>query len=183
MNGMDSDLPQNLKEEIIKYILKLPGNIGLRALKKGLNPEDLQDLTGIIANQKTLLQQAVEPLEIAVHDFTVDLLKGLESIFIADNQKEVMRLKSELATAVKEITAVGAENPEAMAIMQRHLNKIKDFSTITTPVEAVVFDYNGHTYKFAGNFAPLNQILGMFRYGNLKRSTKESLVVFERRIV
>jgi nicotinamide mononucleotide adenylyltransferase len=64
-----------------------------------------------------------------------------------------------------------------MAIMQRHLNKIKDFSTITTPVEAVVFDYNGHTYKFAGNFAPLNQILGMFRYGNLKRSTKESLVV------
>ena len=62
-----------------------------------------------------------------------------------------------------------------MAIMQRHLNKIKDFSKITTPVEAVVFDYNGHTYKFAGNFAPLNQILGMFRYGNLKRNTKESL--------
>ena len=177
MNGMDSDLPQNLKEEIVKYLLKLPGNIGLRALKKGLNPQDLQDLNSIIANQKTLLQQAVEPLELAIHDFTVDLLKGLESVFIADNQKEVMRLKTELANAVKEITAVGAENPEAMAIMQRHLNKIKDFSTITTPVEAVVFDYNGHTYKFAGNFAPLNQILGMFRYGNLKRSTKESLVV------
>ena len=175
MNGMESDLPENLKEEIIKYLLKLPGNLGLRVLKKGLNPEDLQDLTGIIANQKTLLQQAVEPLEDAIHDFTVDLLKGLESVFIADNQKEVMRLKNELANAVKEITAVGAENPEAMAIMQRHLNKIKDFSTITTPVEAVVFDYNGHTYKFAGNFAPLNQILGMFRYGNLKRSTKESL--------
>ena len=177
MNGMESDLPENLKEEIVKYLLKLPGNLGLRVLKKGLNPEDLQDLTGIIANQKTLLQQAVEPLEDAIHDFTVDLLKGLESVFIVDNQKEVMRLKNELANAVKEITAVGAENPEAMAIMQRHLNKIKDFSTITTPVEAVVFDYNGHTYKFAGNFAPLNQILGMFRYGNLKRSTKESLVV------
>ena len=177
MNGMDSDLPQNLKEEIVKYLLKLPGNIGLRSLKKGLNPQDLQDLNYIIANKKNLLQQAIEPLELAIHDFTVDLLKGLESVFIADNQKEVMRLKDELAMAVKEITAVGAENPEAMAIMQRHLNKIKDFSTITTPVEAVVFDYNGHTYKFAGNFAPLNQILGMFRYGNLKRSTKESLVV------
>ena len=175
MNGMDSDLPDNLKEEIVKYLLKLPGNIGLRALKKGLTPENLQDLLGIIANKKTLLQQAVEPLELAIHDFTVDLLSGLESIFISDNQKEVMRLKNELANAVKEITAVGSENPEAMAIMQRHLNKIKDFSTITTPVEAVVFDYNGHTYKFAGNFAPLNQILGMFRYGNLKRSTKESL--------
>jgi hypothetical protein len=65
----------NLKEEIVNYLLKLPGNIGLRALKKGLNPEDLQDLTGIIANQKTLLQQAIEPLENTIHDFTVDLLK------------------------------------------------------------------------------------------------------------
>ena len=175
MNGMDSDLPPNLREEIINYILKLPGNMGLRALKKGLSPQDLQDLNAIIATSKSLLQQSVEPLELAIHDFTVDLLKGLESVFIADNEKEVMRLKGELATAVREITNVGAENPEAMAVMQRHLNKIKDFSKITTPVEAVVFDYNGHTYKFAGNFAPLNQILGMFRYGNLKRKTNESL--------
>ena len=175
MNGMDSDLPPNLREEIINYILKLPGNMGLRALKKGLNQQDLQDLNAIIATSKSLLQQSIEPLELAIHDFTVDLLKGLESVFIADNEKEVMRLKGELATAVKEITNVGAENPEAMAVMQRHLNKIKDFSKITTPVEAVVFDYNGHTYKFAGNFAPLNQILGMFRYGNLKRKTNESL--------
>jgi nicotinamide mononucleotide adenylyltransferase len=175
MNGMDSDLPPNLREEIINYILKLPGNMGLRALKKGLNPQDLQDLNAIIATSKSLLQQSIEPLELAIHDFTVDLLKGLESVFIADNEKEVMRLKGELATAVREITNVGAENPEAMAVMQRHLNKIKDFSKITTPVEAVVFDYNGHTYKFAGNFAPLNQILGMFRYGNLKRKTNESL--------
>jgi hypothetical protein len=62
-----------------------------------------------------------------------------------------------------------------MSVMQRHLNKIKDFSRVTTPIEAVVFDYNGHTYKFAGNFAPINQILGMFRYGNLKKKTNESL--------
>ena len=61
-----------------------------------------------------------------------------------------------------------------MNVMQRHLNKIKDYSQITTPVEAVVFDYDGHTYKFAGNFAPLNQILGMFRYprGNKKLTTE-----------
>jgi hypothetical protein len=176
-NGIDTDLPKNLKDEIVLYLLKLPGNIGLKALKKGLVPQDLQDLTSVIASKKMLLKQAIEPLEKIIHDFTVELLKGLKSIFIADNDKEVMRLKAELAEAVEDITSVGAENPEAMAVMQQHLNKIKDFSNLTTPVEAVVFDYNGHTYKFAGNYAPLNQILGMFRYGNLKRSTKESLVV------
>ena len=174
-NGIDTDLPKNLKDEIIFYILKLPQNMGLKALKKGLTPQDLQDLTDTIKSQKMLLKQAIEPLEIIIHDFTVELLRGLKSIFIADNDKEIARLKEELAEAVKDITSVGAENPEAMAIMQSHLNKIKDFSNLSTPVEAVVFDYNGHTYKFAGNYAPLNQILGMFRYGNLIRSTKESL--------
>ena len=175
LNGIDSDLPEKLKEELVKYILTLPGNIGLRQLKKSVPPQDLPELQQIIATKKMLLKDAIEPIETIVHDFTVEILKGLESIFIADNSKEVMRLKAELAEAVKDITSVGAENPEAMAIMQTHLNKIKEFSNITTPVEAVVFDYNGHTYKFAGNYAPLNQILGMFRYGNLKRSTQESL--------
>ena len=175
INGMDTELGEDFKKEIANYLLKLPSNIGLRSLKKGLNRENLEDLNNIIAAKKSLLQQAIEPIESIIHDFTVEILKGLKSVFIADNDKEVVRLKEELSKAVKDITSVGSENPEAMAVMQKHLNKIKDFSKITTPVEAVVFDYNGHTYKFAGNFAPINQIMGMFRYGNLKRKTNESL--------
>ena len=173
--GIETDLPDNVKEELINYILMLPSNIGLRAIKQGMNPQEKNEVTSIIDGKRSLLQQAIEPLEMIVHNFTVEILKGLKSIFIADNQKEVQRLKSELSSAVNHITSVGAENPQAMSVMQRHLNKIKDFSRVTTPIEAVVFDYNGHTYKFAGNFAPINQILGMFRYGNLKKKTNESL--------
>ena len=176
LNGMDTELPENIRREIVRYLMKLPGNIGLRAIKKGLSKEDLADLNNVIASKKSLLLQAIEPLENIVHDFAVELLKGLDSVFIADTSAEVMRLKEELANAVREITARGAEDPAAMEVMQRHLNKIKDFSQITTPVEAVVFDYNGHTYKFSGNFAPLNQILGMFKYGmGTKPMTNESI--------
>jgi hypothetical protein len=164
MTGMDTELSRDLKEEITKYLLELPGNIGLRQLKKGLPPEDLGDLQSIIASRKMLLKEAIWPIELAVHDFTVEILKGLESRFIVDTGAEVDRLRAELAQAVRELTDGGAEDPAAMEIMQRQLNKIKDMGNITTPVEALVFDYDGHTYKFAGNFAPLNQILGMFRY-------------------
>jgi phosphopantetheine adenylyltransferase len=164
--GLDTDLPETTKDGIVKYLLKLPGNVGLRALKKGLNPEDLQDLNQVIAAKKMLLVQAIQPLELAIHDFAVELLKGLDSVFIADTNTEVARLRDELSKAVRAITATGAEDPHAMEVMQRHLNKIKDFSQVTTPVEAVVFDYDGHTYKFSGNFAPLNQILGMFKFSD-----------------
>ena len=176
VNGVDDNFPRPMRENIAKYLLQLPGNIGKRALKQGLSAEKVQDLESVILSKKSILQEAILPLEVAIHDFTVELLKGLKSVFIADSSKEVQRLKVELSAAVRDITDNAPEDPHAMEIMQRHLNKIKDFSQITTPVEAVVFDYNGHTYKFAGNFAPLNQILGLFRYKmGAKRLTNESL--------
>ena len=167
-NGIDTELPDHFKDEIVKYLMNLPGNIGLRQLKKSVKPEDLNDLVSIVNNKKILLQQAIEPLELAIHDFAVALLKGLKSVFIANTDQEVQRLRHNLSIAVKDITAHGSEDPEMMSVMQRHLNKIKDFSQVNTPVEAVVFDYDGHTYKFSGNFAPLNQILGMYKYGRTK---------------
>ena len=184
MNGIDLDGGEDLKRELVKYLLGMPDSIGKRALKKGL-PKDLANEIDTVVNRKRmLLQDAIYPLEIVVHDFTVEILKGLKSVFIADNEKEVARLKEELAAAVKDITDKGPEDPTSMEVMQRHLNKIKDFSRITTPVEAVVFDYNGHTYKFAGNFAPINQILGLFRYPKGgKKITSESLTLDSETIV
>ena len=175
VGGLGPNLSEKLKEELANYILGLPSNVGLRAIKKGVPPSGLQEINDIVKNKVLILRQAIRPIEMAVHDFTVELLKGLESVFIADNTAEVSRLRQELAVAVKELTEQGPQDPNAMEIVQHHLNKIKDYSNITTPVEAVVFDYDGHTYKFAGNFAPLNQILGMFKYRKPhKKLTSES---------
>ena len=172
----ESSFSDEFETEVVKYLLGLPDNVGKRALNKGLSKEELQDLNDIIANKRMLLQQAIQPIESIIHDFTVSLLRSIESVFISDNKTEVERLKTELAKAVKSITANGPEVPHSMEILQHHLNKIKDFSQITTPVEAVVFDYDGRTYKFAGNFAPMNQILGMFRYGRgSKKLTSENV--------
>jgi len=63
-----------------------------------------------------------------------------------------------------------------MEVLQQQLNKIKDMGHLTTPAEGIVFDYDGHMYKLTGNFAPLNQILGLFKYaGKEKKLTTESL--------
>tara|TARA_R110000796_G_scaffold67777_4_gene155586 strand:+ start:8193 stop:10190 length:1998 start_codon:yes stop_codon:yes gene_type:complete len=182
-NGLEASLPDNLKEELINYILKLPANVGLKAIKKGLDKEQLEDVRTILVSKKMLLEEAIQPIESIVHDFTVEILKGLQSVFIKDTEAEVKRLKDDLATAVNDITERGPDDPQAMDIMQRHLNKIKDFSQITTPVEAVVFDYNGHTYKFAGNFAPLNQILGMFRYARADKKLNTESINFDTQVL
>ena len=46
----------------------------------------------------------------------------------------------------------------------RHFDKIKEIENISSAAEGFVFDYNGMTYKFTGNFAPINQILGIGKY-------------------
>ncbi len=178
LRGIDIDIPKERKIHLIKYLMGLPGNIGKREIKRGL-PKPLQaEIDKIVKSKRMLFSDAIHPIEMAVHDYTVEILKGLSSVFIANSDKEVKRLKNELAKAVQNITERGTEDPQAMEVMQFHLNKIKDFSQITTPVEALVFDYDGHTYKFAGNFAPLNQILGMFRYPKgPKKNTNENLTI------
>ena len=45
------------------------------------------------------------------------------------------------------------------------MEKLKDLENVSTASEGFVFDYDGQTYKFTGNFAPINQILGLFKYG------------------
>ena len=44
-NGLEASLPDNLKEELINYILKLPANVGLKAIKKGLDSRNIKRFT------------------------------------------------------------------------------------------------------------------------------------------
>jgi hypothetical protein len=43
------------------------------------------------------------------------------------------------------------------------LNAIGGFEKIV-PSEGIVFQYKGNAYKLTGAFAPLNQILGIFKF-------------------
>ena len=176
VNGIDDVFPEKIRHEITKYLLKLPSNMGLRQLKKEVGPERLQDLNDIVNSKSILLRQAIQPVENIIHDFSVEILKGLQSVFIVDTDKEIQRQREELAKAVNDITRIGPEDPKAMEVLQVNLNKIKDMGNLSTPMEGIVFDYDGHTYKFTGNFAPLNQIMGMFRYARgTKKLAKESI--------
>jgi len=165
-------LPANTQEELLRRIMKQPSTI-----KKGKNAsvttvlstipkEDTETISMVrqlIDDSKEILKTAIDPIEDIVHDFTVEMLRGLESAFILDNEREVDRLKTEVGDAIEAIQQSG--NKGAMEILQKQLRKLKDVENVSTATEGFVFDYDGHTYKFTGNFAPANQILGLFKYG------------------
>ncbi len=169
-----------LEEDIEKILLKrillsnksyrsaygydsMPKELDPRKIKKAAKPKDVNAVIYMLNNASEVLKQAIDPIEEIIHDFSVEMLKGLESLFILDNKKETERIRKEVAVAIKAIE--GSGNEKALEILQKQMNKIKKIENISTAAEGFVFDHDGMTYKFTGNFAPINQILGLFKYG------------------
>ena len=159
-------LANETKEGIVNRILNKPG-ANLTQLTKGFPVEQKRDISSFIKeNQKQLLSDGIWPIEKAIHDFAVKILEGLQSAYILDNEREVSRLKAEVEQAIKSIHSYsGPGSDEAMTVLYKQLQKLEHHDNITTPVEGFVFEYEGQLYKFTGNFAPINQILGLFKYG------------------
>lgn len=161
------NLPQETRKELIRRILKQKGatvRTVLATLPKG--DERISVVRKFIDDAGIIIKTAIYPIEDIVHDFSVEMLRGMESAFVLDNEREVERLKSEVSDAIESIKGTG--NEDAMKILQQQFMKLKHLDNISTAAEGFVFDYDGHTYKFTGNFAPINQILGLFKYGRGK---------------
>jgi len=157
------ELSGEVKREITKRILKVPG-VTLSTIYKLLDDPSQKDrVRKIVKGDKKIISAAIFPLEDIIHDFSVEMLRGLESAFVIDNEAEVERLKAEVAQAIEAIK--GADNDSATEILIKQMKKLKDIENVSTAAEGFVFDYDGNTYKFTGNFAPINQLLGLFRYG------------------
>jgi len=167
IDGQIPNLPEENKKTLLKRLFKEMEpkfkGITFNHVVKGLDKETKERVRALIHDEKNILKLAIFPIEDIVHDFSVAMLKGLESFFVLDNVKEVMRLRSEVTKAIAAIEKSGSE--DAIRILKKEMKKLKSIENVTTAVEGFVFDYDGVTYKFTGNFAPANQILGLFKYG------------------
>ena len=167
-------LPSNTQEELLRRIMKQPStvkigkNASVPTVLSTIPKEDTETIRTVrqlINDDKEILKTAIDPIEDIVHDFTVEMLRGLESAFILDNEKEVDRLKTQVHDAIAEIES-GAFGEAGIKKLQQQMRKLKDVENVSTATEGFVFDFDGHTYKFTGNFAPVNQLLGLFKYGD-----------------
>ena len=149
-----------------------------RQITKTINqPELNKQIVGVIKSYPQKFKEFIFPVESVIHRFAIEILRAVQSAYIiaaGGNEKEVARLQALVGKAIETIQASG--NEEAMEILRPQLEKLSkieddgsigsvDLSMISSAAEGIVFDYDGHTYKFTGGFAPANQILGLFKYG------------------
>jgi hypothetical protein len=162
-------LSDDVKQAVVDRILRKEGAQGIPQITKGMPKTEKQKISAFVKYGPALLKKYTYPLEDAIHDFSVELLRGLQSAYILDNEAQVDKLKDEVADAIKTLrdySGPGAE--QAHEILFQQLKKLKHHDNVNTAVEGFVFQIGDQVYKFTGNFAPVNQLLGLFRYGRGK---------------
>jgi len=158
----DLGVAKSVAEMIVSRCLQDEDAPNLVAIKKMSDKSDHEAITTFVKASPGLLKNYIRPIELAINDFAVELLRGLESTLINDTGAEVERLKGEVSSAISSIESSGDE--KAMTVLANQMAKLKSIESITSPVEGVVFIWKGNAYKFTGSFAAANQILGLFKY-------------------
>ena len=145
---------------ILKRVMELPGKPNLRQITTGLPVELKSEVSNYVKSFK--YASYTSSLQNILHDFSVQAVNGLESAFIADNQKQIKFLQDEIRRTIVRIQ--DSSNEKSKRRIGSPNEKLKAAEGINTPSEGFVFTWNGTTYKLTGNFAPANQILGMERF-------------------
>ena len=154
--------------------LRMTGGLAWRSPEINSLPKDVkQTLSQYWKQAKPMLEKAIYPIEEAVHEFSVAMLEGLESAFIIDNSAEVENIRKQVSQAKKQIESYISQglpgSERANEILVKQLSKLKDVENITTASEGFVFEHDGTLYKFTGNFAPINQIVNLYKWGRGKQ--------------
>ena len=152
--------PKKVRGLESRQILKA---MGIHSRDTAQMPIEGLRVLNLLKNYPDYLKTFIFPLEDIIHDFAVEMLRSLKSAFILDSDAELERQRAEVGKAITAIENSG--NEEAMEILRTQMKKLKNLEGVSSAAEGFVFDYEGNTYKFTGGFAPMNQILGLFKYG------------------
>ena len=180
-------LSPDIQQDIVNRILKKEGFKRLDSIYRGFPPEVIDKIKEFVAiATASHLGDAIWPIELAIHNFAVELLKGLKSAYILDSEAELSNFKNEVESAIRTIQSYQGEHKnEVHDILAKQLLKLKHHDDITTVVEGFVFQVDDQMYKFTGNFAPINQLLGLFKFGRgkippMERKSTESTEISEK---
>ena len=132
-------------------------------IRKMVPPDVFPGVNDFVKSEKGVMAQLVRPIEMAVHRFSVELLRGMQSVMVGSHDAEVERLRAAVTRAAQAVEASG--DAKAMEVLRTQLSKLQGLEDIASSAEGVVFQFKGNAYKFTGAFAPVNQILGLLKYG------------------
>ena len=183
----DEGVPHDVIEEMIKLVLdpeeaKKDG-ITTSTLKKQL-PKELKPTISRLATKTTskkIIASILYPLEVAISDFAIEALRGLQSFFVSEHDEEILRQRAELERSIEHLKTLAAGGDEQMGeLVDKQIGKLAAIENLASSMEGVVFEYppgSGKIYKLTGAFAMANQIIGRARRSGMKEAISGNFTI------
>lgn len=138
----------------------------IAAIKKGLSKEQKAVITtyGSVQKARNFIGKATAPVAKAISDFAIEVLRGLESFFVTENDAEIARIQASLQASITRLEAYEGDDAEKIGeMLEKQLAKLGDIENIASTIEGVIFEYppgSKNLVKLTGSFAMANQIIG-----------------------
>lgn len=118
---------------------------------------------------KTKLQEQqkknIKPFELLVLKFGAEVLKNVSDVMALNPEKTTQKIRKDVEDAIQ--TLSNSTDVNDLKVLKTQLSRIKAAGGMNSivPLEGIVFNFNGKSYKLTGAFAPVNQLLGYFKFG------------------
>lgn len=156
------NLPLDAKLLISRKVMGEAG-IKMKDITQWVPGKDAKrELKDFIKTCKVESKNYTRELELILHHFSVELLKNMESDYIIDEYREKERIQEQLVNALEQLEET---DEKANAIIDQQLEKVGTLDSVDFCVEGFVFRWNNRMFKFTGNYAPVNRICGLLKYG------------------
>lgn len=116
---------------------------------------------------KKINEQNEEQFELIFLDLGIKVLNTVKNHLSPVSQKDFINQILERVKSIKQ----EIDNQEELRRVYHELQTIQKLGGLNNaiPLEGIIFFYNKDMYKLTGMFAPLNKLLGFFRYSRVER--------------
>lgn len=107
----------------------------------------------------------IRPFENLILKFGAEVLKNVSEVMALNPEKTTQKIRKDVEDAIQ--TLSNSTDVNDLKVLKTQLARIKAAGGLKAiaPLEGIVFNFNGKTYKLTGAFAPINQLLGYFKFG------------------
>ena len=117
-------------------------------------------------SHESQVKENMLPFETLFLELGAEILSNASGFLAANPDKSVQSVRKKVEAAVAQLkNSKDLGQLRKLKIELGRIQAIGGFNKIV-PAEGLVFTYNGKTYKLTGAFAPVNQILGILKYGD-----------------
>ncbi len=175
-------IPDQKVEQIVAAAFQEEGAPKVTEIKKGLTSDQKKIVSKLATKTKSrkAIAAALRPLELAINDFAIEVLRGMESYFVSDTDSELGRQRAELVRAIEYLEGLAASGDDNVGMLvDKQLEKLVDIENqINSTMEGIVFEYppgSGQLKKLTGGFAMMNQLIGGARRKGMPAEDEETL--------